>query len=171
MISYQQIYLYTRQNVNYTSSIRRVIIIMNSGFRIFCCHRITAQGGSLPSAPLNMNWTPRIDAILQVYAQNSHEIRGSQDIELPCNAMFFFLRERNNFMDIELLLYSFFICNARWKSFIFSEWSFCGIIILNQVRVFFWVSVARPGGSLPSGPYDFQECWITYNLVYIERRT
>ena len=36
--------LRTRQNVNYTSGIRRVIIIMNSGFRIFCCHRITARG-------------------------------------------------------------------------------------------------------------------------------
>ena len=121
--------LYKRHPPRYNHSELRFSYFLLSSY-----HRL---GGSLPFAPLNMNWTPRFDAILQVYAQNSHKIRGSQDIELPCSAMSFSLRERNNFMDIKLLLYSFFICNARWKSFIFSEWSFCGIIILNQVRVFF----------------------------------
>lgn len=36
--------MHTRQNVNYTSGISHAIIKMNLGFRIFCCHRITAQG-------------------------------------------------------------------------------------------------------------------------------
>lgn len=37
-----------RQNVNYANGISRAIIKMNLGFRIFCCHRITAQEAVCP---------------------------------------------------------------------------------------------------------------------------
>ncbi len=52
----------------------------------------------MPSEPLLMNWTPRIDAIPQVYARNLHEIRDPRDIELLCSATSFFVPREGAFV-------------------------------------------------------------------------